>query len=103
MPTDSLTRLTPADRAAAAAKKKVPRARRAYATAEDVPAHLVEVAAALPPLARYADIAEATSTSRKTWQRLVNAGRIRAVRSTPGTPVLIPRAEVIRYLLEHST
>lgn len=64
------------------------------------PAWVSEVTACLPPLARLNEVASAIRMCPRTIRRLIACGRLVAIRDGDSGParVLIPRAEVARYL-----
>jgi excisionase family DNA binding protein len=64
------------------------------------PAWVTDATAHLPPLLRINEVGAALRTHVRTVRRLIAAGRIRALRSREAgsSRVLVPRAEVARYL-----
>jgi len=60
---------------------------------------LAEIAAILPLLATIVEVADLLRVNPRTLKRYIASGRIRSVRADAGSSrVLIPRAEVERYL-----
>jgi excisionase family DNA binding protein len=78
---------------------------RRAATELAIPAHLRELSDLLPVMLTFGDAQEVLCTSTRTLRGILSRGEIRCVRSkrSGSSRVLIPRAELLRWLAERST
>jgi excisionase family DNA binding protein len=69
-----------------------------------IPAHLRELVDALPVMLTFRETQAVLHTSTRTLRSMLARGELRYVRSQPAgsARVLIPRAELLRWLIERS-
>lgn len=70
-----------------------------------IPPHLQDLATSLPVTLGLAAAAEALCMHPRSVQRLIVAGELHAMRAklSGGARLIIPRSEIIRWCIEHSS
>lgn len=73
-------------------------------SAEPLPEYLEDIARSLPLTLTIEHACEVLHLSRSSVSRLVNSGALHSVRSVASrsSRVIIPRSEIIRWLVAHS-